>query len=318
MRTRILVIVGPTASGKTAVAVALAKRLNAEIISADSIQIYKGLMIGSAKPTLEERQGIEHHLLDVIDISNATFSVAEYRARAANAINEIAAKGKLPIVAGGTGLYINALTYPLGFTSVAGDGAVREALNRQEEAKPGSVYAELQQIDPLRAAQLHPNDKKRIIRAMEIYRLSGQIPSSFGSDFSNAAAAEAPYDAGIFGLCMSRERLYARINARVDEMMEKGLLEEARSIHAAGYDPSLLALQGIGYKQLREYLRGDYSLQEAIDRIKMETRRYAKRQMTWFRRDARIHWYDIEKYDSIDMVAAAIAANWHMSTKGDR
>lgn len=291
MAKPIVILCGPTATGKTALSIALAQMLQGEIVSADSIQVYRGLDIGSAKPTLLERNGIPHHLIDVADVTDAAYSVARYRRSADIAIEDICARGKLPIIAGGTGLYINALSYPLRFTEVAADPAVRARLVEEEERSPGSLHARLKEVDARRAAQLHPNDKKRIIRALEIYELSGKQPTCFGDDFANVQGAAAPYEALLFGLTMDREALYERINKRVDDMMRQGLLEETKQfVHLP---PGLPALQGLGYKQLLQHLRGELSLEEAVALIKQETRRFAKRQWTWFKRDTRIRWYDM-------------------------
>lgn len=289
-RTRILVIAGPTASGKTAVAVELAKLTGGEIVSADSIQVYRGLDIGSAKPAMAERRGVAHHMLDVASVADGSFSVAEYKRLASECIEEISCRGRLPIVAGGTGLYINALTYPLQFTSVPADPAVREALQGEQARDPGSLYRRLQEIDPATALRLHPNDGKRIVRALEVYEVSGLPLSAHGTDFQNAAGAEPPFDAALFGLNMDRALLYERIERRVDAMMRAGLLDETRALLELPAD--LPALQGLGYKQLLRHLRGETTLEEAMEDIKRETRRYAKRQLTWFRRDGRIRWLD--------------------------
>ncbi len=289
-------IVGPTASGKTAASIALAQRLNAEIISADSIQVYRGMDIGSAKPTTEERQGIPHHLMDAVDIDSPKFSVAEYRCMAGKAIEDIAGRGKYPIVVGGTGLYVNSLIYPLNFTSVPSDDNLRAEISALEEKQKGAAYMLLEKEDPTAAQRLHPNDVKRVIRALEVVRLTGKSIDQHGGDFSNRANAEIPYEPTIIGLTMPREKLYERINLRVDIMLEQGLLEEARGIYEAGYDLSLPALQGLGYKQLFKHFSGEYSLDEAIEAIKLETRHFAKRQLTWFRRDKRIVWFDITEY----------------------
>ncbi|MDO5110861.1 MAG: tRNA (adenosine(37)-N6)-dimethylallyltransferase MiaA [Clostridia bacterium] len=284
------VILGPTASGKTALSVELAKRLNAEIVSADSIQLYRGMDIGSAKPTVEERQGIPHHLLDAVDIGTPDFSVAAYQKLASTAIREIAARGKFPLIVGGTGLYINALVYPLSFTEIPADVALRDALTAQEAQTPGSLHQRLCAVDPASAARLHPNDTKRLVRALEVYTLTGKPIGAFGGDFANAAHTPIPYEPRMIGLTMPREQLYARIDLRVDAMMQSGLLKEVRQLVSLGYTPDTPAMQGLGYKQLYKYLQGEYTLDEAIETIKRETRRFAKRQMTWFKRDKRIHW----------------------------
>jgi len=299
-------IVGPTASGKTAASIALAQRLNAEIISADSIQVYRGMDIGSAKPTIEERQGIPHHLMDAVDIDSPKFSVAEYRRMAGKAIEDIISRGKYPLVVGGTGLYVNSLIYPLNFTSVPSDEKLRAELTALEQECRGAAYALLQAEDPKAAQRLHPNDVKRVIRALEVVRLTGRPIDDHGGDFANQAQADIPYDPTIIGLTMPRELLYERINLRVDTMLEQGLLEEARAIYSAGYDPSLPALQGLGYKQLFKHFAGEYSFNEAIEAIKLETRHFAKRQLTWFKRDKRIIWFDISHYPDKESLDKAI------------
>ncbi|MGN0791982.1 MAG: tRNA (adenosine(37)-N6)-dimethylallyltransferase MiaA [Christensenellales bacterium] len=305
-KIKIGLIVGPTASGKTAASIALAKKLDAEIVSADSIQVYRGMDIGSAKPTMEERQGIPHHLMDAVDIDSPRFSVAEYRRMAGEAIEDIINRGKYPLIVGGTGLYVNSLIYPLNFTTVASDEKLRAKLAALEQAQKGAVYALLKKEDPKAAERLHPNDTKRIIRALEVVRLTGKPIDDHGGDFANSANAEIPYQPTIIGLTMPREALYERINLRVDIMLEQGLLDEAKAIYDAGYDASLPALQGLGYKQLFKYFGGEYTLEQTIDAIKLETRRFAKRQLTWFRRDKRIIWFDISDYPDKDALNDAI------------
>ena len=307
-KPHILIMLGPTASGKTAASVLLAKKLGAEIISADSIQVYKGLDIGSAKPTMEERQGIAHHLLDMVDVDDTTFSVAEYKRQAELAIADIWSRGKTPLVVGGTGLYVNALTYPLQFTSVPGDPLVRERLQVEERKHPGSLYCRLQREDPASAARLHPNDQKRVIRALEVLEVSGQPLSAFGADFENRAQQEIPYRVTQIGLTMDRALLYQRIDQRVDDMIKAGLLAETKKLHAAGYAHTLPALQGLGYKQLLRHIRGETSLEEAVEETKRETRRFAKRQITWFKRDQRIHWLDVTQYGDLNVLTDEMAA----------
>ncbi len=307
-KPHIVILLGPTASGKTAASVLLAKKLNAEIISADSIQVYKTLDIGSAKPTIEERQGIVHHLLDEVDVDDTNFSVAEYKRRAELAIADICARGKTPLIVGGTGLYVNALTYPLQFTNVPGDPAVRERLKQEEETHPGCLYQRLRQVDSVSANRLHPNDCKRIVRALEVLEVSGQPIGAFGADFENKTQQEIPYRVTQIGLTMDRTLLYERIEQRVDEMMRLGLLAETEKLRTAGYAHTLPALQGLGYKQLLRHLRGEMTLPEAVEDIKRETRRFAKRQITWFKRDQRIHWLDITQYESLDALIDAIVA----------
>ena len=317
MQTKLLLIVGPTAVGKTALSIELAKRLHGEIVSADSIQIYRGLDIGSAKPNEAERGGIPHHLMDVADVLNAKFSVAEYQQLAMSAIDEISARGKTPIVVGGTGLYINALTYPLQFTSIAANPEIREELHEREEIAPGTLYRRLTEIDPKRAACIHKNDLKRIVRALEIYEVSGQIPSLHGNDFQNEKALASPYDPLLIGLTMERSLLYARIHERVDQMMRGGLLQEVLSV--SNLPASLPALQGLGYKQLLQHVRGECTLEEAIFNIKQETRHFAKRQWTWFLRDKRTLWYDVALNSNLLDMAIKIEAQWnaHLQQKDE-
>ncbi len=289
----VAVLLGPTASGKTALGVAVAKGLNAEIISADSMQIYRGMDIGSAKPTVAEQGGVVHHLLDVADIDGPKFSAAQYQHLARAAIDAIHSQGQLPLVVGGTGLYINALTTGLDFTETAGDEALRTQLAGLEKERPGSLHALLQEEDPTSAARLHPNDTKRLIRALEVKRLTGK---PMDADFVGGGAGECPYAPILVGLTMPRELLYSRIEKRVDAMLAQGLLTEARNIWEKSYDPDLPALQALGYKQLFAHFAGQCSLEDAIEAIKRETRRFAKRQMTWFGRDRRIAWLDITQY----------------------
>lgn len=302
-KTKLYLIVGPTASGKTALSIEVAKRVNAEIISADSIQLYKGFDIGSAKPTVEERQGIAHHLIDVYEPTERNASAASFQKLAQGAIETIASRGKLPLVVGGTGLYINALTFPLNFTAMASDPALRSELSAMEEARPGSLYALLRELDPQSAARLHPNDLKRVARAVEVVKLSGKTIGEFGGDFANKKSEDIPYDARLIGLTLPRELLYERIERRVDEMVAQGLLEEVRRLRALGAKADMPAMQGLGYRQLYAHLEGACTLEQAIAAVKLETRRFAKRQLTWFRRDDRIRWFDPTQYESLGALA---------------
>lgn len=295
---KIITIVGPTACHKTELSIELAKRIEGEIVSADSVQVYFGMDIGSAKPTVEERQGIPHHLIDCLPIDTPEFSAPMFRQMATRAIDDIVSREKTPIVVGGSGLYVNALTYPLGF-AVPRDEAARERATREYERDALAGYARLSAIDPVTAARLHPNDKKRIVRALEVFDCSGKPLSSFGSDFQNSVGEQAPFDSMQIGLMMDRELLYQRINLRVDRMMELGLLEEANRIYDAKHESSLPALRSIGYKQLFAYFDGKCTLEEAIAAIKQDTRHFAKRQMTWFRRDERIVWHDVTQWDTV-------------------
>lgn len=284
-------IVGPTASGKTALSINVAKALNAEIISADSIQIYKNLDIGSAKPSLEEREGIVHHLLDFLPAGD-TFSVADFQKMALSKIDSIISRGKFPLVVGGTGLYVNSLIYPLKFEESTTDNELRERLNALSNDK---LHAMLYEKDQKTALRLHKNDKKRIVRALEIIELSES--KTVPDDFENSKNAEIAILPRIIGINQEREVLYDRINKRVDLMMENGLLSEVKSLLESGLTSESQSMQGLGYKQLIKHLNGEYTLDEAVERIKVETRHFAKRQLTWFRRDERIHWLKHDEHD---------------------
>ena len=278
-----------------------AKELDAEIVSADSVQVYEHLNIGSAKPTPEEMQGIPHYLVGEIPLDAPSFTVAEYQKRAMAAIDNILSRGKLPLVVGGTGLYINSLTYPMNFTEAAVDEGFREEWRIKEETEPGCAHKALEMIDPQSAERLHCNDKKRVIRALEIYHLTGKTLTEQSQDFKKAAP---PYEMVMIGLTMPRQLLYERIEKRVDLMMESGLLDEVRSILQMGYDLGAPSLQGLGYKELIACLNGEYSLEKAVAIIKQDTRRFAKRQWTWFRRDERICWFDTTQYTKENLIRA--------------
>ena len=295
-RQRIVCIVGPTACHKTELSIELAKCCSGEIVSADSVQVYLGMDIGSAKPPLAERQGVAHHLIDCFPIETPEFSAAQFREMATEAITGISARGNTPIIVGGSGLYVNALTYPLGF-AIPGNEAARERASHEYDQDSDAAFARLKTIDPITADRLHPNDKKRVVRALEVFDCSGRTLSSFGTDFQNSAGKDAPFSPMMIGLNMEREALYQRINLRVERMMEQGLLKEAIAIYDAKYDRTLPAMKSIGYQQLFRYLDGDCTLNEAVEQIKQDTRRFAKRQLTWFRRDERIAWHDVTHWD---------------------
>ena len=309
-KQKLYFIVGPTASGKTATSITLARRMGAEIISADSIQVYRGMDVGSAKPTVDEQAGIAHHMLSVVAPDEPKFSVARFHQMAVDRIEDIFARGKRALVVGGTGLYVNSLTYPLDFTGAAADETIREKYNTLEESTPGSAHKLLQEVDPVSAERLHPNDRKRIIRALEVFELTGKPISENGGGFSALDEAQLPYKPCIAGLTMPRELLYERIERRVDLMMEQGLLNETEALLQAGYAQDLPAMQGLGYKQLIHYLNGDCTFAQAVEDIKRETRRFAKRQITWFKRDARIRWYDVTAFADSTSLADAIYAQF--------
>ncbi|MEO2509162.1 tRNA (adenosine(37)-N6)-dimethylallyltransferase MiaA [Clostridium paraputrificum] len=303
MKKKILVIGGPTAVGKTELSIELAKRLNGEIISADSMQIYKHMDIGSAKVSKEEMNGVVHHLIDVVDPSE-NFSVADYKEQGEKAIKEIIARGKLPIIVGGTGLYINSLTCNMNFTEAEKDEEYRKDLDKlANEHGNNYIHEMLKDIDPISYKEIHANNRKRVIRALEVYKLTGKPFSSYnaGEDFY-----KSEYDVHYYVLTMDREKLYERINLRVDIMMEKGLLEECIKLKEMGYTSSMQSMQGIGYKEILYYLEGDVKLQEAINMIKQGSRNYAKRQLTWFRRDPRVTFLDKDKLSYVEILEKVI------------
>lgn len=312
----ILCIVGPTAGGKTGASVRAAALLGGEIVSADSVQVYRGMDIGSAKPALSERGGIAHHMIDCVDIGEQGCSVSAYCGQATACILNIQRRKKTAVVVGGSGLYVQSLTKPLNF-AVPSDALVRAALSAAYDRDPAAAFARLRETDPVTAARLHENDKKRVVRALEIYELSGRLPSSFGNDFHNDAGAEPPFPSVRVGLTMDRALLYDRIEKRVEKMLAAGLVEEARAIFSRGYAPDCPALSSIGYAQLFAFFRGETTFPEAVERIKQDTRRFAKRQMTWFRRDKGIVWIDVtEIADDADAVAARVVDVWNKSGEG--
>lgn len=289
MKQKLLVLGGPTAVGKTELSIKLAKELNGEIISADSMQIYKYMDIGSAKITEEEMNGVKHHLIDVIE-PDIPFSVADFKEHGEKAIDEILSRGKFPIIAGGTGLYINSLTCNMTFTEAEKDEEYRAYLEGLCEEKGNEyVHNMLKDIDPISYKEIHANNRKRVIRALEVYKLTGKPFSSFnaGEDFYNSK-----YDVYYYVLTMNREKLYERINRRVDIMMENGLLDECIKLKEMGYTSDMQSMQGIGYKEILYYLEGKISLEDAVNMIKQGSRNYAKRQLTWFRRDKRCIFLD--------------------------
>jgi len=284
-KQKVIVIGGPTASGKTALSIELAKKINGEIISADSMQIYKDMDIGTAKPTLEEMQGIKHYMLDFVS-PEERFSVADYKIKAKQAIKEILDKGKVPIVIGGTGLYIESLIYEIEFLEMETDLEYRSELEKIVEEKGLEVlYEEALKIDPIAMEKISPNDKKRILRVLEIYKQTAKTKTQLDLE----SRKEAEYDYKLFAINMDREVLYDRINRRVDIMLENGLVEEVKNI-CKKYKKFPTAMQGLGYKEVVEYLEGHATYEEMVEKIKTESRRYAKRQLTWFRKYKDISW----------------------------
>lgn len=288
MPPKILVIVGPTASGKTRMAVELAQRHNGEVISADSMQIYRTMDIGTAKPTKEEMGGIPHHMIDVAD-PEEDFSVARYVEMAAQCVDDVLARGKLPIVAGGTGLYIDSLLSGRTFASFSPDSALRGELEQELAEKGGQAMLEaLAQMDPEAAQRLHPNDHKRIIRALEVYRSTGKTITQHNRE---TQAIPPRYDALTIGLAFQdRQAMWRRIDQRVDEMVAAGLEDEVRRLLTSGISPKCTAMQAIGYKEFTQALSGEMTWQEAADVVKLRSRQYAKRQLTWFGRNPNTRW----------------------------
>ena len=296
-KSRVIAVGGPTASGKTALSVGLAKAFGGEIINADSMQIYKNLDVGTAKPSIEERQGVPHYLLDFLP-PETPYSVADFTAAADPLIQEITARGKLPLVVGGTGLYITSLLNGMAFAPEKMDPAIRARLQERAEAEGGAaLYAELQSIDPNYAAQVHPNNLPRVIRALELYAATGRRMSE---ERVNARPAEPPYRSLCLCLtCRDRAVLYDRIECRVNLMVENGVLAEAKQVYDHR-DTYRTAAQAIGYKEFFPYFEGTGSLDECTARLKQATRNYAKRQLTWFRRQNDAVWLYIDEENVLD------------------
>ena len=293
MERKIYAVCGPTAVGKTKFAIEIARRLNGEIVSCDSMQLYKYMDIGSAKPTEAERLMVKHHLVDEID-PRQPFSAAKYQRLAKAAIEDIFSAGKRPIIAGGTGLYLNSLLYDMDFSAPPGDPQLRAKLYEKAEKQGAqALYEQLQTEDPQAAARIHPNNVKKVVRAIEAAQ-SGEKVRDFSRDLSPAG----DYDSVLIGLTRDREELYRRINERVDALLQQGLLEEVKGLLDRGLSESDISMKGIGYKEIIGYYRGEYPLMEAVRLVKKNTRRYAKRQLTWFRRYKEMKWFNISEYGS--------------------
>lgn len=293
----LIILTGPTAVGKTALSIELAKDLNAEIISADSMQIYEYMDIGSAKVTKEEMDGVTHHMIDEVK-PDFPFSVSEFQDRANKYIKEVANKGKNVLVTGGTGLYLNSLIYNMDFAKSNSNSKIREELEKELNEKGiDYMHDKLKLLDSEAACRIHKNNTKRVIRALEVC-LDGKKMQ----DFSNDLRYNEGYLPIIIVLNRDREILYNRINKRVDIMMESGLIEEVKKLLSMGYDKNLISMQGIGYKEIIKYLEGEYTLDEAVEIIKRDSRRYAKRQITWFKRYKDSEWFDLEKYDNMELL----------------
>ena len=289
MKPKVIVICGPTASGKTSLSIEVAKKIDGEIISCDSMQIYKDMNIGTAKPTVEEMQGIPHYMLDFV-LPSERYSVADFKEAATDRIEDILKREKVPIIVGGTGLYVDALTKNITYPEIEIDLEYRKQLEELiKENGLESLYEEAKKIDEKAMQTISKNDKKRIMRVLEIYHQTGKTKTQLEIESRKNGV---PYDYRVFAINMPREILYDRINRRVDIMLEKGLIEEVKQLYKKYGDELRTSVQGIGYKEVIDYLNGMYSKEEMIEKIKMETRRYAKRQLTWFRKIPNIIWID--------------------------
>ncbi len=299
----VILIVGPTASGKTGVSIELAKLLNGSIVSADSMQIYRHMNIGTAKPDAEEMSSICHYMIDEVN-PNESFSVAKYRELALQYINSILEQGKRPIVVGGTGLYINSLMYNISFSETICDNELRESLKREAVEKGNRhLHEKLRIIDPTAASRIHENDVKRVIRAIEVYTHTNKTISEHARV---SRLVPPPYRYIPFGLNWDRKELYERIDTRVDRMIDNGLIDEVKKLVEMGYNKGTTAMQGIGYKEILSYLNGECSLDETISILKRNTRRYAKRQLTWFRRIQEIKWLKVDENSNLSGLAEKI------------
>jgi len=302
MKQTCWVLTGPTASGKTALSICLAKKYNCEIICMDSMQIYRGMNIGTAKPTAAEMDGVPHHMLDVADPTEA-FSVARYQEMAEECAADILRRGKQPLFVGGTGFYLRALRHPMAMGEVAGDEDIRRELEAQATVEGGKeqLHALLAQVDPETAARLHANDVRRVVRALEVYRLTG-------TPFSKQPQMEQEprFRYRVATLTMERETLYRRIEKRVDMMLDDGLADEVKSLLDQGVPADAQAMKAIGYKEIVPYLRGEWPLEKAVYELKLGTRHYAKRQLTWMRREEDVLWVDALSADAFEQLE-----NWY-------
>ena len=303
-KQRLIIVTGPTAVGKTALSVALAKRLCGEIISADSMQVYRHMDIGSAKVSEEEMGGVRHHLIDILEPSEE-FNVARFKQLAGEAVRDIASRGAVPIVAGGTGFYIQALLYDIDFTQTTEDPAFRREMEEKAGREgPMAIHALLREVDPRAADAIHANNVKRVIRALEFNRQTGMRIS----DHNEAERQkESAFDSYYYVLTTDRPALYERIDRRVDQMMEQGLVGEVERLRAMGCRRDMVSMQGLGYKEILSYLDGEISLDEAVRIIKRDTRHFAKRQLTWFKREREVRWLYLADFgNDLERVAAHV------------
>ena len=293
MKKPLIVLTGPTAVGKTSLSISLAKAVNGEIISADSMQVYKGMDIGTAKIRKEEMQGVTHYLVDILE-PEEEFHIVKFQELAKAALEEIYAKGKIPILVGGTGFYIQAVTRDIDFTQAEQETSYREELEQFAKEKGAEyLHEKLREVDSKSAENIHANNVKRVIRALEFYHQNGTPISEHNEEQKQQTS---PYNLAYFVLTAPREILYERIDRRVDQMMEEGLLEEVKSLRERGCHRGMVSMQGLGYKEILAYLEGEYPLEEAVRILKRDTRHFAKRQLTWFRREQDVIWVDKEQF----------------------
>ena len=309
---QIIVVAGPTAVGKTKYAIEIAKAFNGEVVSCDSMQLYKYMDIGSAKPTAEEQAQVKHWLVDEID-PKESFSVARYQEMAKACIEDIFSRGKTPVIGGGTGLYLNSLLYEMDFSNAPQDDELRQTLENEAELfGPEYLHNKLKEADPVAAERIHPNNIKKVIRALE-----GAISGNTITDFKNCQEKCKDYDTILIGLTRNRAELYDRINLRVDIMVEHGLFEEVEGLLQMGLEEADISMKGIGYKEIIGYFDGLYTKEEAIDLIKKNSRHLAKRQLTWFRRYEDMTWFDINNYEN-DEAAIEDIIKWVQAQKTNR
>lgn len=303
-KNKLIVLAGPTAVGKTALSILLAKRIGGEIISADSMQVYRHMDIGSAKITASEMEGVPHHLIDILEPTEE-FNVFLFQSLARQAIKEISSRGNIPIVVGGTGFYIQALLYDIAFEGEEDHSEIRSRLEREADEKGlDALYSQLCLVDPRSAEVIHPHNRKRLIRALEFYRLNG-YPISRHNE--REREKKSPYDFSYFVITDERSRLYQKIEERVDHMIEEGLVPEVQRLKEMGCDRNMVSMQGLGYKEIMDFLDGSSTLEEAVLRIKQDTRHFAKRQLTWFRRERDVIWIDKSIYGTeAEQLLAAI------------
>lgn len=294
MKKPLIILTGPTAVGKTELSIELAKKVNGSIISADSMQVYRHMDIGSAKIRSEEMQGIPHYLIDTFE-PEEEFHVVKFQEYAKKYMEEIYTQGRIPIIAGGTGFYIQALLYDIDFTKEEEDTHYRQKLEQfAKEHGAHALHEKLKEVDEKSANEIHENNVKRVIRALEFHHLSGKKISEHNE---KERQKESPYSFAYFVLNDERDRLYRRINQRVDIMMEQGLVDEVQKLRSMGYHKKMVSMQGLGYKEILEYLEGECTLEEAVYRIKRDTRHFAKRQLTWFRREREVIWVNKQKFE---------------------